>query len=147
MPLKNTPPVMQQIGRAFRGFMRAYEGRLGELGFSMSQVPVMAALNRSGKLTQAELARIVQVEQPSMAQLLARMERDGLIERQSDPNDKRSKLITLTAEALLKAPEAKRLLDDAHVGLLEGFTAEEADSLISMLQRLNANLERVIDQQ
>ncbi len=47
-------------------------------------------------MTQTALARQALVEQPTMANTLARMERDGLIERTPDPDDKRSALVRLT---------------------------------------------------
>ena len=54
-------------------------------------------------LTQKELARLAAIEQPTMAATLARMERDGLIERRADPDDGRSSLVSLSAKARRKA--------------------------------------------
>ena len=105
-----------------RGFTRIVDGGLRELGLAAGQLPVLVSLKKSKALSQAELARIAQVEQPSMAQLLARMERDGLVERVDDPEDKRSRLISLTPLAAKRlahnlgaelVDDNKRPLDDA----------------------------------
>src|SRR5262245_3038386 len=88
------------VGHAYRTFARIADVQLRHLGLAMGQLPVLIVLKQGKPLPQAELARIARVEQSSMAQLLNRMERDGLIERVADPADKRSRLISLTAPAL-----------------------------------------------
>lgn len=42
-----------------------------------------------------------------MAQLLSRIERDGLVQRLPDPKDGRSRLITLTEQAEERLPGAQ----------------------------------------
>lgn len=83
------------ISRIHRGMTRIGDARLKELGFATAQLPVLGALRDGRRLSQTELARLARVEQPTMAQLLARMERDGLIRREPDPSDRRSSLSTL----------------------------------------------------
>ncbi|KAB0519821.1 MarR family winged helix-turn-helix transcriptional regulator [Pseudomonas extremorientalis] len=136
------PNPMQQIGLANRGFIRLYEGRLRALGFAVAQIPVLVALKHSEGLPQAELVRIARVEQSSMAQLLGRMERDGMIERVADPADKRSRLITLTDAARERMPAARAIMLQGSVQALEGFSEEEEATLLALLLRVNANLER-----
>ncbi|UUN91372.1 MarR family winged helix-turn-helix transcriptional regulator [Pseudomonas extremorientalis] len=136
------PNPLQQIGLANRGFIRLYEGRLRALGFAVAQIPVLAALKHSEGLPQAELVRIARVEQSSMAQLLGRMERDGMIERVADPADKRSRLITLTDAARKRMPAARAIMLQGSAQALEGFSEEEEATLLALLLRVNANLER-----
>ncbi|MBN8753638.1 MULTISPECIES: MarR family winged helix-turn-helix transcriptional regulator [Variovorax] len=137
------PNPLKLLGRVARGFTRIVDGGLRELGLAAGQLPVLVSLKKSKALSQAELARIAQVEQPSMAQLLARMERDGLVERVDDPQDKRSRLISLTPLAAKRLPKAK-LLMDAHVEqALTGFSPEEIEQLTALLLRVDANVERM----
>ncbi|MFI5519869.1 MarR family winged helix-turn-helix transcriptional regulator [Streptomyces platensis] len=60
---------------------RVNDRRLRPLGLTFAQMPVLAALSKADALSQKELAGLARIEQPSMAQLLARMDRDGLIRR------------------------------------------------------------------
>lgn len=78
-----------------------------------------------------------------MAQMLARMERDGLIKRAPDPADGRSHRITLTAVAKARLPDAVAVLLRGNHEVLRGFTDEEAGLLVALLTRLIANLDRV----
>ena len=83
------------------------------------------------------------IEQPPMAQMLARMERDGLIQRAPDPADGRSSRITLTEVAEARLPDAVAALLRGNREVLRGFTDEEAGLLIALLTRLIANLDRI----
>jgi DNA-binding MarR family transcriptional regulator len=134
---------LKLLGRVTRGFTRIADDGLREFGFAVGQLPVLVSLKERKTLSQAELARIAQVEQPSMAQLLARMERDGLVERVPDPDDKRSRLISLTPLATRRLPKAKAIMDAHAQQVLEGFSAEDIAQLTALLTRLNANVERM----
>ena len=72
------------ISLAARGFARLSEARLKPLGFGVGHLPVLVALQDGRASTQRDLARFAKIEQPPMAQMLARMERDGLIQRAPD---------------------------------------------------------------
>ncbi|MEK6420256.1 MAG: MarR family transcriptional regulator [Burkholderia gladioli] len=133
---------LKLAGLTTRLFTRVVDRPLRDLGFALSQVPVLGLLKAAGALSQAELARRMQVEQPSMAQLLNRMERDGLVCRVPDPEDKRSRLISLTDDAARKLPDGRAVLEEAGRVGLDGLSDEECHQLASLLARVNANLER-----
>ena len=78
-----------------------------------------------------------------MAQLLARMERDGLIERTPDPDDGRSRRIVLTKRATTQMPKVKAVMEETSEGALAGFSASERALLGAMLARVAANLEKM----
>jgi MarR family transcriptional regulator, transcriptional regulator for hemolysin len=131
------------IGLAARGFVRLSEARLKPLGFGVGHVPVLIALQDGRADTQRDLARFAKVEQPPMAQMLARMERDGLIQRTPDPADGRSSRIALTELARVRLPDVCSVLLDGNREALNGFTDEESEQFISLLTRLISNLDRI----
>jgi len=131
------------ISLAARGFARLSEARLKPLGFGVGHLPVLIALQNGQASTQRDLARFARIEQPPMAQMLARMERDGLIRRAPDPTDGRSSRITLTQTAEARLPDAVALLLQGNQEVLRGFTDEEAGAIIDLLTRLIANLDRI----
>lgn len=131
------------ISLAARGFARLSEARLKPLGFGVGHIPVLIALQDSRADTQRDLARFAKVEQPPMAQMLARMERDGLIQRTPDPADGRSSRIALTEPARVRLPNACSVLFDGNREALSGFTDEESEQLTSLLTRLISNLDRI----
>lgn len=131
------------ISLAARGFARLSEARLKPLGFGVGHLPVLVALQDGQASTQRDLARFARVEQPPMAQMLARMERDGLIQRAPDPADGRSSRITLTQTAKARLPDAVAVLFQGNQEALSDFTDEEAKQLVALLTRLIANLDRI----
>lgn len=131
------------ISLAARGFARLSEARLKSLGFGVGQLPVLVALGREKASTQRDLARFARVEQPPMAQMLSRMERDGLIRRTPDPKDGRSSKVEMTAEAQAAMPEAITALFQGNREALEGFSDAEAAQFTDLLKRLIDNLDRI----
>jgi DNA-binding MarR family transcriptional regulator len=139
------PSPMKLIGFATRGFYRVADVSLRDIGLATGQFPVLMSLKGGKALSQAELARLAQVEQPTMAQLLNRMERDGLVERVPDPADKRSRLVMLTALAARQLPKAKAMLDRHTAQALAGFTEQEIEQLTELVSRVNDNINRMVD--
>ena len=131
------------ISRAARAFSRIGEPRLRPFGFGVGHLPALVALKDGAALSQRDLARFARIEQSSMAQMLARMERDGVIQRTPDPADGRSSLISLTDRARAGLPGARAALLQVNEEALAGFTGEEAATLASLLGRVIENLDRV----
>ena len=131
------------IALAARGFARLSEARLKPLGFGVGQLPVLVALRAGRASTQRDLARFARIEQPPMAQMLARMERDGLIRRAPDPADGRSRRVSMTETAETRLPSAIAALFQGNREALGGFTDGEAEQLVTLLTRLIATLDRI----
>jgi DNA-binding MarR family transcriptional regulator len=129
------------FSRIARGLARVSDARLRGLGFASAQLPVLTALKDGARLSQIELARWAKVEQPTMAQMLARMERDGLIKREPDPQDKRSSLVSLTDAALARLPAGRAVLRQGNVDMTKGLSREEVDTLVSLLRRVLDNVD------
>ncbi|MBC7527701.1 MAG: MarR family transcriptional regulator [Chthonomonadaceae bacterium] len=83
---------------------------------------------KGDSLPQKKLARFAQIEQPTMAQMLSRMEQAGLIQRQQDTVDKRSSLISLCPIAVEKIDQVFEVLRQANEEVLEGFDETEKRS-------------------
>jgi MarR family transcriptional regulator, transcriptional regulator for hemolysin len=129
------------FSRISRGLTRVGDARLRDLGFATAQLPVLTALKDGARLSQSELARWAKVEQPTMAQLLARMERDGLIRREPDPADRRSSLVSLTDEARARLPAGRAVLRQGNAEMTRGLSPEEVRTLVGLLRRVLANVE------
>lgn len=140
LPVLSSPGHL--ISLAARGFGRLSEARLKPLGFGVGHLPVLVALQDGLASSQRDLARFARIEQSSMAQMLARMERDCLISRTPDPADGRSSQIALTEAARERMPAACTVLYQGNDEALDGFSAEESAQLVTLLKRLIDNLDR-----
>ena len=139
-PLAHPSHYFSRIGRAQT---RIGDARLRAVGLATAQLPVLSMLTNGVSLSQTELARRAGVEQPSMAQLLLRMERDGLIRRHPDPSDRRTSLITLTEEAERRLPAGRAILRQANTEMTHGFSADEVQTLLELLARVLENVDRI----
>ncbi|CAN5224005.1 MarR family transcriptional regulator [soil metagenome] len=131
------------FSRIARGQARVGDSRLRDLGFATAQLPVLAALKDGARLSQTELARWAKVEQPTMAQMLARMERDGLIKREADPRDGRASLVSLTDKAMERLPAGRAVLRQGNADMTKGLSPEDVETLLSLLSRILANIEEL----
>lgn len=125
---------------AARLFARAIERRLE--GGNSGPMPVFFALQDGSAMTQKALARMAAVEQPTMANTLNRMERDGLVQRTPDPNDRRSAQVSLTLLGLERAKAAFVSAVEVNQLATEGLTPEERSQFYDMLRRIIARLEK-----
>jgi DNA-binding MarR family transcriptional regulator len=130
-----------QVNHLSRLLAHALRARVQSFGVVPGQFAQLLALYERDGRTQAELCRAVQIEQATMANTLNRMERDGLISRTADPDDRRRTLIHLTPkardlEAVLVA-SAREVNSAATAGLSEA----EIAAFLSTMQRVIANLE------
>ncbi len=132
------------INMAARALARLGERRVKSFGFNIAQMPVLYLLKDGRSMSQKELAHFAKIEQPSMTQMLARMERDGLILRMPDPKDGRSSLVSLTESARTRIPAAREALHANSERVFAGFSEEEIATLVSLLQRLNQNLDQAV---
>lgn len=129
------------INRVSRRILRRHDTKLKPLGLVMGHLPVLLALENGRAQTQKELALHAQVEQPTMAELLGRMERDALVERTPNPSDKRGSLVSLARAVRARIPRAKAALLENERDATAGFSAAEKAQLIALLRRVAANLE------
>ena len=99
MAIRRLDSLGYQIAHLNRLYDRRLQDALQDLGVAPGQFAPLVMLFEQDGLTQAELCRRINVEQPTMANTLDRMERDGLVKRTPDPSDKRRATIHLTARA------------------------------------------------
>jgi len=139
------PSLLQLVNRVHRALARDGDAALRPLGLRYAQIPVFAFLVAHPAATQKALAEATGIEQSSMAQLLARMDRDGLIRHEPNPRDARSRTVTLVDPGDPRLQEGNERLGDLERTALAGFDADEIDTLRSLLTRVHHNLDQVRD--
>lgn len=113
---------------------------LAPLGLSRAQFVVLCELWLTDGMTQRELTDRLGLEQATMANTLARMQRDGLITRRPNPEDGRSQQIWLTGSATEIREPASRAALEADNLVAAGLPPAERELFLSMLARVAANL-------
>ncbi|WP_026616731.1 MarR family winged helix-turn-helix transcriptional regulator [Ensifer aridi] len=125
-----------------RSLARALQERGQKLGFAPGQFPILLELWSEDGLTQKQLLDRLDIEQATMANTLARMERDGLILRRRHPSDRRSQQIFLTERAREMEAAAKEAAAAAEQSLFSGFRRFEKELMLEYMRMALANTAR-----
>ncbi|MCW8843766.1 MAG: MarR family transcriptional regulator [Rhodobacteraceae bacterium] len=127
------------INHLARVFARRLSARIKPLGLTPGTFPALLELWEKDGLTQKQLVERLDIEQATMANTLARMERDGLIRRQKDDSDGRIQRIWLTDRAhALHAPATAAATGENQAALAPLSEAERAQFLALMRKILAA---------
>jgi MarR family transcriptional regulator, lower aerobic nicotinate degradation pathway regulator len=111
---------------------------LAQEGVGRQHFAVLTSLAEQGPASQAALGRRLWIDRSDLHALMTDLERDGLIARVRDPEDRRRNIVTLTAagKALLKRLDKR--VDAAQTALLEPLSAAERRELVRLLDRVVA---------
>jgi DNA-binding MarR family transcriptional regulator len=140
MAIRRSDSLGYQIAHLNRLYDRRLQDVLEGLGVAPGQFAPLVMLFEQDGLTQAELCRRINVEQPTMANTLDRMERDGLIRRKPDPADKRRATVHLTPRAAEMRAEVMERARKVATQAMRGFSPAEQDQAFGLLARLSDNL-------
>jgi DNA-binding MarR family transcriptional regulator len=119
---------------ASRNVIGLYRPLLEPMGLTHPQYLVMLALWEQAPLRVGGLARRLSLEPATLSPLLKRLEMNGMITRDRDPQDERALAVTLTPQGLAARQQALRV-PPAIVDRL-GMPVEELEALRDSLTRL-----------
>ena len=106
------------------------------VGITPVQAGMMLEVSSSPGLSQADLARRMSVEGPTLIQAIDRLEAAGLLTRNRHANDRRRYALQLTPQGEAELVAVRRFLRRRDDELLEGLTDRERDLLLTLLQRV-----------
>lgn len=124
-----------------RLFAKGLQHRIRPLGLAPAQFMTLLELWERDGIAQRELTRKLDVEQATMANTLIRMERDGLIERRSLPEDGRSQSIHLTPKAIALREAATAAARAQNEVALAGLSTEERGLFLDLMRRVIASMQ------
>ncbi|MBM0125320.1 MarR family transcriptional regulator [Pimelobacter simplex] len=130
--------AVKQVELAVRAHL---DDLLKPVGVTALQYTALTVLERRDDLTAAALARNSFVTTQSMADLVAALERRGLVDRFRDPDDGRRILIHLTDAGRTLLAEQRPAVEALEKRMLDGLGSAEVDAVREALDRMRRNLE------
>jgi len=118
--------------------------RARDFGMTRAQWAVLARVERSEGLKQCELADTLDLQPITLTRLIDRLCDGGLIERRSDPEDRRAKRLYLTPAARPVLDGLTRLGNDIMAIVLAGIEPAAVEELLALLLTLKTNLRGAI---
>lgn len=124
-----------------RLFAAGLARRIRPLGLAPAQFMVLLELWEQDGLSQADLVARLDVEQATMANTLARMERDGLILRKPGETDRRLRLAFLTDRARALQEPATEAAQAQNAQALSKLSTEEAARFTATMKTVIAAMQ------
>jgi DNA-binding MarR family transcriptional regulator len=136
--------VVARIGRACALLDRGLNANFARFGLNRTDWDVLASLRRIGapyRRSPTELYRALMRTSGGMTHLVDRLEREGLVERVADPDDRRGLFVGLTRKgrALVRRAGPSHLETERR--LLAVLTPQEQADLARLLRKLLIGLE------
>jgi DNA-binding MarR family transcriptional regulator len=122
-----------------RAQVRAYElyfSMLGELELTPSRVTALSLIAMEADITQAALARRLDIAGPSALKVVDALEAAGLVRREDVAADRRRYSLTLTDEGRARLDALRVALADYELRLAKGLSAAERRQLMDLLGRV-----------
>jgi DNA-binding MarR family transcriptional regulator len=90
-------PAVERLTRSIEDFNSVFIRLPASDRLTFSALSVLHTLSRLGPCRLTDLVGTEQIKQPALTSAVAKLERDGLLERSPDPRDGRASMLSLTA--------------------------------------------------
>lgn len=112
-------------------------------GVHPGQIPVLKYLSDNSGCIQGEIAKALRIKPPTVTVTLKRLEKNGLIRKQSDEKDQRVTRIFLTEQGTKVYETMIQSYRYSVEKIMQDFSDEEQDQLTGFLDRICNNIDRV----
>lgn len=130
--------IIGRVGRLYLAYQKGMQKTWAEFGLNAAKFDVLATLRRSGApyvLSPGDLLKATMVASGTMTNRIDRLEADGLVRREVNPEDSRSFLIGLTDAGFALIDRAVTAHVQTQAELLEGLEPQEVESLRQLLSK------------
>ena len=133
--------LLSDVARLLRTYA---DQKARQFGMTRAQWSVLFRLERHEGLKQSELAEILDIQPITLTRLIDRLCDNGLIERRSDPNDRRAKRLFLTPAARPVLEKFNVLTKDMMADVLAGIDQSVVAHMVQHLADIKDNLRGAI---
>jgi len=123
---------------AGRLYTRYFHERYRQL--NLTQCRALLALAQNQGITQSRLAELITLDSAALGRILDRLEVSRWARRHPHPGDRRARSLVITEEARALLPFMWSVVAESQREALRGFSTEEIQFLMSVLERVLANL-------
>ncbi|MFF4395239.1 MarR family winged helix-turn-helix transcriptional regulator [Streptomyces sp. NPDC001480] len=132
------PDLAAMVAPLLRTLMAAEQPVLDAHGLTMWAYAVLLHLDETPIRTQAALADAIRADKTRIIAVLDDLESRGLIRRRPDPNDRRARLLSLSAEGRRLRDTVQSAIQKGEERLLAQLPPADRDGFLRGLQALSA---------
>jgi len=132
-PERRRLPVL--LRRAWYGLNQAFRRRILHTGLTPDQFTVLRNLHEAGRsgLIQSQLTERMSSDPNTIASLVDRMSKTGLIDRAPDTGDRRAYRIKINAHGRKQYTEARQIALELQAGVLAALPESEREAFLEQL--------------
>lgn len=131
---RRLPPLLR---RAWYGLNQAFRRRIAHLGVTPDQFTVMRTLLERDGITQRELTQLISSDPNTVAALLNRMAKAGLVERATHAQDRRANRLRLKPRGRTKYEQARTVAVALQSEVLSVLPASERENILTELEKIS----------
>jgi MarR family transcriptional regulator for hemolysin len=136
--------LVHEVARLFR---RRFEDEARVHGVTLPQWRTLIEIFKQEGISQVALAGHIDTDPMTMSGILDRLEKRGLIERYTDPNDSRAKLARLTTEGGELVKTARNVGLELYENALAGLSPADREEMTAGLICIRNNLANMTTEQ
>lgn len=125
------------VQRAARALARRFDDALRPLGLTNGQFSLLMSLNRPNPPAIGAVASLLAMDRTTLTAALKPLERRGLVSVAANPEDKRSRLLSLTAAGMALLRQAVPVWQRTHAEVESQLDASAPDRLRTDLATLS----------
>jgi MarR family transcriptional regulator, transcriptional regulator for hemolysin len=145
MSLDLKKQIVSQLVETSRLLRNYIDHRAKTRGTTRAQWIVLFRLREQEGLSQVDLADVLELQPISLVRLLDRLVEQGLVERRSDPRDRRANRLFLTAAGRQLANDLDSLRDAIATDVLQGLPVAALETSLKVLRDVKDRIKTLDD--
>lgn len=134
--MKESECIFFQLSKTTQTAIKFLGQKVAPLGVTPIQSLILRFIAEEDGLTATALARRSELDMATLTGIIDRLEGAGIIERKTNPEDRRSLLICLTSRGKDMAQKVGEIIEEANQEFTEHLNEEERSKIFNLLARL-----------
>ncbi len=132
--------TLRSVNDASFLFAKFVAKELEDIGMRASYRHVLKPLMEQDGMTQLELVNITKLKAPTISITLRNMEREGIVRREKNDNDRRETHVFITDKGREMHAKVLEAFDKAEAVMLAGISKKELESIGKLMEKMTENL-------
>ncbi|PTM58737.1 MarR family winged helix-turn-helix transcriptional regulator [Desmospora activa] len=128
------------ISAIYRHLQILISDRLQPYRIGSGQYIFLLTIAKKEGISQKALSKELLIDKTTTAKAIKKLEAEGYVQRETDPNDKRYHLLYLTESGGLVVPKIQTVLDEIHEKSRAGMDDDEYALMLSLLEKMLCNV-------
>ena len=142
--LRHREFIGYQVYTAQKALARSLDITLAPFGITSGQWNALNQLDEHGAMTQRDLAELLRKEPATVARLLDRLVKRGLVQRKPHPKDRRANIVENTPDASKLLVEIQPAVVARASQIAEGISDDDLAVFFDVLDRVRHNASKVM---